>query len=401
MVESITIPEYEESIEELTEDEFYILKEKFEDYINIDRLAEGKYRIRATKYVGNITLPNHRIIIVPKIGTMNFSYIVSSVYGFNFRKEDFLYRKLREQTMFEQLINNLLSRIEELCRKGISKFYYDMEENLPYVKGKVLIKKNLAQNLILKNHIYCSYSDYGPDNIENQILKYTLYFLSKIKIQDAALIRKTKLLLHYFESVSLVSSFSYSFPRIVYSRLTQHYEPIINLCRLLLRRSSLNLGTAGDTTFSSFLIDMNVLFEKFISGLLTSKLKKNGLKVRGVKRKETSYSDEQKRTKMVPDIVIRKGHKPLLLVDAKYTDKIQEDDLYQIWIYCIVYSLPKGVLVYPKHVTISNEIRTLRNAKVNSIIRNIDLNKDSLQDFEQECTRFAQEIELVMSDSFI
>ena len=127
-----------------------------------------------------------------------------------------------------------------------------------------------------------------------------------MKIQDITLVRKIKLLLHYFEPVSLVSSYNYSFPKIVYNRLTQHYEPIINLCKLLLRRSLLNLGAAGDIMFSSFLIDMNVLFEEFVTGLLTSKLKKKGLKVKGSKRKETSYSDEEKRTKMVPDIVIRK-----------------------------------------------------------------------------------------------
>ena len=105
--------------------------------------------------------------------------MLSSVYGFDFRKEDFVYREIREEIIFERLIKNLLSRIEEPCRKGISKFYYDTEENLAYVKGKVLVKKNLTQNLILKSHVYCRYSDYGPDNVENQVLKYTLYFLSK------------------------------------------------------------------------------------------------------------------------------------------------------------------------------------------------------------------------------
>lgn len=399
MVEYITLQEYEERVDEFTENEFRVLSETFKKYIEIDRLAEGKHRIRATQFVGNIILPNHHIIISPKIGILNFSYMLSNVYDLNlFRKEDFAYRRVKEETIFEQLLKNLLYRIEELCRKGISKSYYDNEENIPYVKGKILINKNLKQNLILKNRIYCRYSDYGPDNVENQVLKYTLYFLSKMKIQDTTLLRKIKLLLHYFESVSLVSTYEYSFPKIIYNRLTQHYEPIINLCRLLRLKSSLNLGTSGDITFSSFLIDMNILFEKFVTGVLASKLKIKGLKVKGSKGKETSYSDEQKKTKMIPDIVIRKDQKPLLLLDAKYKDKIVDGDLYQIWIYCIVYSLPKGVLVYPKHITLSDEIRTLRTAKIKSLIRNIDLNKRTLQDFEHECKRFAQEIELIIND---
>jgi hypothetical protein len=84
-------------------------------------------------------LPNHYIIIKPKIGDVNFSNILSSVNSSNFRKEDFAYREIEENTIFERLVSNLLSRIEELFKKEI-KFYYDIEENLPYVKGKVLIK---------------------------------------------------------------------------------------------------------------------------------------------------------------------------------------------------------------------------------------------------------------------
>ena len=66
----------------------------------------------------------------------------------------------------------------------MSKSYYDIEENLPYVKGRVLITKNIILNGILQHRIYCGYSDFGPDNIENRIIKHTLYQLLMMRFED-------------------------------------------------------------------------------------------------------------------------------------------------------------------------------------------------------------------------
>jgi 5-methylcytosine-specific restriction enzyme subunit McrC len=323
--------------------------------------------------------------------------MISYIYGLDlFRKEYFAYQNQKEEIIFERLIWNLLSRVEELCRRGISKSYYENEENLPYLRGKILMKGNLGHNLVFKHRMYCQYSEFGPDTAQNQVIKYTLYRLSKMIFEDSNIHRKIRLLLHYFESVSLRPSYQFAFPNITYTRLTKHYQPLINLCRLLLLRSSFNLGYKGKTSFSSFLIDMNVIFESFIAELLKHKLKPKALRVKGMKHKETSFSDVQSRTRMFPDIVIKKGQRLLLILDAKYKDSIADDDLNQIWIYCIAWSLRTGILIYPKHMVTVDETRTLKQLGTEAIIKNIDLKKDSLEDFEKECDRFAEEIAILL-----
>ncbi|VFJ14517.1 protein of unknown function [Candidatus Nitrosocosmicus franklandus] len=193
----------------------------------------------------------------------------------DFRKQDLSYQKENENIMFELIVADLLRRVEDLCRKGISKKYYDTEENLSYVKGRILIKENLKYNLVYKNKMYCRYSDFGPDTVENRIIKYTLYHLSQIYFTNPDLYRKAKRLLHYFEPVSLIS---YSkFPTIIFDKLTFHYRTIVTLCDLVISNSSLYVEKRGEVKFSSFLVDMDKLFEKFVYRLLESNLKEKGL----------------------------------------------------------------------------------------------------------------------------
>jgi 5-methylcytosine-specific restriction enzyme subunit McrC len=386
----ITFEEYSHRDEEITSEEYDILSEQFKKYIEIIEIGNGKYRIKTTQYIGNIVLPEHIIIINPKIKNLNFSYMLSYVYDLDpFQKEDFEYLREKEKTIFEQIIRNLLDRIERLCKRGISKSYYENEENLPYVKGKILLRENLSRNTLLQHRVFCRFSEFGSDNTENRIIKYTLYWLSKMKLEDKDLHRKVRFLLHYFEPVSITPSIFDVIPTITYDRLNKHYKSIINVCKLILTNSSLNFGTRGEVKFSSFLIDMNDLFERFIVGILGSRLNRKAFNI----SKEIGYSDIQSLTEIKPDIIIRNNQgKRLLVMDAKYKDEVTDDDLNQMWIYCIALSLSVGILVYPKHAKLSSGKRTLLRTNIDALIVAIDLNKSKYQEFEEECNRFVTEI---------
>ena len=76
------------------------------------------------------------------------------------------------------LVVQYLSLVKEIVRKGLKKSYYKVERNLhAKVKGKVLISQTIKQNL-LKNkplHTYCSFDEFGLNNLENKLLKKALY----------------------------------------------------------------------------------------------------------------------------------------------------------------------------------------------------------------------------------
>ena len=89
-----------------------------------------------------------------------------------------------EETIFEHLVENF-KRIEKLCKRGISKNYYENEENLRFVR------QNLLHNKLFKHRVFCSYSDSGSDNMENRLIKYTLYYISKMKLQSRGMSTKS------------------------------------------------------------------------------------------------------------------------------------------------------------------------------------------------------------------
>ncbi len=397
----VTLKEYEQIDEELSSKEFDILSDQYKNQIDLIELGNDKYRIKASQYVGIIVLPNHIIIINPKIQYVNFAYMLSYVHKLDpFRAEDFQYLKEKEETIFEYLAENFLTRVEKLCKRGISKNYYEDEENLPIVRGKVLVRQNILHNTLLKHRVFCSFSDFGSDNMENRLIKYTLYYLSKMKLQVKGLSRRARHLLHYFESVTLdFHFFTDALPRITYNRLLKHYQPLINLCRLLITHCSVKLDSVGDVIFSSFLVDMNDLFQKFVARILTTDMKDKALRI---KEQEIEYADEQSMTQIRPDIVIWRGSTSRILVmDAKYKEEVNDDDLRQIWIYCIVLSVPAGILVYPKHAALLSEKRTLRGHNVHALLKAIDLSKPTLAEFKDECNRFANEVESIIQKELI
>jgi 5-methylcytosine-specific restriction enzyme subunit McrC len=396
----IELQEYSSRDVTLPEEEFSILSEQFKEYIDLIELGNQRFRIKAKQYVGNIIIPSYSIMIYPKIVKLNFPYMISVAYDLEpFREEDFEYFVQKENTVFGLLVRHLIKRLERLCkRSGITKNYSENEENLSFVKGRILHKENLNYNRVIKNKVYCRFSEFSADNLENRIIKYTLYVLSRSELQNPELQRKTKFLLHYFDSVSLTYILPNNIPKIAYNRLTKQYEPIINLCKLIISRTSLNLRASGELRFSSFLIDMNELFEYFVTASLSSKLRIEHFRVKGGKNKEQGYSDIEYLTEIKPDITIWNRNKErLLVIDTKYKEKITDSDLNQIWIYAIVLGLNKGVLVYPKHIIFNAHERTLNRVKTKALIRTIDLNKESCLDFDQECNRFVSDIEFICS----
>jgi len=78
--ESINLQEYSFKDADLNDEEYDILSEHFKDYIDVIQLGNGKYRVKAKEYVGNITIP-----------CLNFPRMLAYASDLEpFRKEDIL-----------------------------------------------------------------------------------------------------------------------------------------------------------------------------------------------------------------------------------------------------------------------------------------------------------------------
>ncbi len=140
-------------------------------------------------------------------------------------------------------------------------------------------------------------------------------------------------------------------PRWQPSRLNSRYQPALRLCEAVLRGSSPEHTPPGADPLAvdGFLIDMNQLFEDFVTVALSEALKDHGLTAR---LQDTHHLDTAGLVRIRPDLVVRTrdGRMPVAVVDAKYKvekgDGRLNADLYQALAYATVLGLREAHLVY-------------------------------------------------------
>ena len=120
------------------------------------------------------------------------------------------------------------------------------------------------------------------------------------------------------------------------------------MARLILLHSEFE-SFRGDVRASGFLIDMNVLFQEFVTQALRETLEVSANTLRAEKK---VYLDVDKQVNMYPDLSWWNGETCTFVGDAKYK-KVDDrsapnSDLYQMLAYATALDLPGGLLIYAK-----------------------------------------------------
>jgi 5-methylcytosine-specific restriction enzyme subunit McrC len=179
-----------------------------------------------------------------------------------------------------------------------------------------------------------------------------------------------------FGDVSPVSLGPDSFSAAAPDRLTAAYRPLLDLCRLL--ADCLAPGpTAGGTPCPAFLIDMERVFERYVTNGIVRAFPEGGRYRVSVQpchvanRLVAGQPDIQMR----PDLTLNEAGRPVVIVDAKWKrlppEGLLTDDLYQVLAYCTALDVSRAALIYPgrrnrvwhyalARSPISLEIHTLR-----------------------------------------
>jgi 5-methylcytosine-specific restriction enzyme subunit McrC len=179
------------------------------------------------------------------------------------------------------LIVQYLQVVKSIVRKGLKKSYYKVERNLySRVKGKILISKNIKQNLVKGKTLntYCSYDEFGFDGIENRILKKALVFIQRYLLAHKNLgsefffAETFNYITPAFSQVSEEASIR-DCQNLKVNPLYKEYKLAIELAKQILKRFGYNISNTSTTNVSTppFWIDMSKLFELYVLGLLKDK----------------------------------------------------------------------------------------------------------------------------------
>ena len=169
--------------------------------------------------------------------------------------------KLKEiNNYYHILVLFLLEELEILFQKGLNSGYIPYEDSITTVKGKILFKEHLNSNYNRLDRIYCSFSEFSLDILENRIIKYTLYCLCHCPFNDENIESQLLPCYNKLDYVNLTSISLDFFKSIQYTPLNNHYKNIMTLCELILKDSSIDDEMIGERTIKSFLIDISNLF---------------------------------------------------------------------------------------------------------------------------------------------
>jgi 5-methylcytosine-specific restriction enzyme subunit McrC len=309
------------------------------------------------------------------------AYIYAPEHPDPFRDADVLYAS--DQLLFEPLVDLFNALVAKRVRRGLYQSYLEHQDNLSVFKGRLSVQHHLNLNLARPDHAFCRYSQRTHDIEDNQIIKWTLRVLLSVFPWSTKTIQSLRANFHQFEAVSLIRPARSAFRDRHYHRLNEDYRLLHDLCWLFLEKKSIS-ERAGAIGFRGFLLDMNELFEQFIS----TAFQVAGQKTRLAVVSQASAYLSLYPVRIRPDITIRAGNIVVVIVDAKYKrrfDVYDNPDVYQMLAYATALKCPRTLLVFPTSECDRDGPVEILNSPVTVEIRRIDIS-------DKQCVLAAEEL---------
>lgn len=392
LAETIELTEYQDWIGSLNEEDAeYILLHLSPKMAIRRRVQDDRYVLNPNQYVGIVTLPSgRRLESYPKVPVRNLFYMIGIADNLPapFRDELAKYAQLNE--ILEFVVSYFAKLVEKKLNQGLYRSYVEQEDNLTTVRGRILFPEDMRHNYALRHRTYSRYTEFSWDIPENQIIRQVIYLLSGWQLRRN-LRRRLQRIDCALAEITPVDLPSDVIGRFQYNRLNEDYQQLHQFCRLFLEGASLS-EESGPFDFQTFLIDMDKLFERFV----TQVLRERALGDMVVRDQVRVYLGRDHKVPMQPDIVVSEGEATVLVADCKYKrlepDEFKNHDIYQMLAYCTATGVQRGLLIYPSHsAVIENEVG-IRNTHTVIQQMTIDIGTGDIAELDRECKSFAYKI---------
>ncbi|HID54348.1 MAG TPA: hypothetical protein EYP41_20210 [Anaerolineae bacterium] len=369
----------------LTQAQAMQLKEHYSKFISVERSWGEGWTLTAKQYVGTIVLDDLRIVIRPKILLDNLFYMLTYAYDLpSFRNE--ITTLGEADDLFEFITVIFANQVGQLVRRGLYRSYLEQEENRRFLRGKLLVAEQIRRNSVRVTHVYQQNCEFTADILENQILKYILWQLSRLTFRTPHLRQRLRRLMSAFGETSLRMVRPWDCEQVIYTRLNGAYRNPLHLAQLLLQNLSLE-NQVGNTFFPAFLFDMNNVFELFVARYLKQYLAENHSDF-GIEIQPKIWLGLEVKERGIPDIVLQHHGRRFMVLDTKYkgfTGMPSINDRNQMYMYCRSMGLTHGCLIYPEEADYQN---TFPDVKLRGV--GLSLNGE-LAVFQEHCQQFGQQ----------
>jgi 5-methylcytosine-specific restriction enzyme subunit McrC len=331
---------------------------------------EGLYELRAGSKVGTLVFSELRVLIRPKVDLTNIFYLLG--FGEGLTKWDpavFPYQS--EPDLLQAVGWAFEAETGRSLRHGIVRGYVPREEALSTIRGRIDIGRQQSLRQTRPLPLACRFDDYTEDIELNHLVRAAHTKLRAIPTLDIELAKRLLYRQRSFADVSEMEFHPLAVPHLEFNRLNEHWEGTGRLAELILRQETLR-DQEGVVMGSSFLVDMNVLFERFVTRIVAEEAESAGWKL--IPQAKRSLAPG---IGMRPDFVLSRDGVDFAVGDAKYKElAIQgwpRPDLYQLLAYCSALGLPEGLLIYGD--TQEPEAHVVHRAGIRLEVVGIDLTK--------------------------
>lgn len=328
-------------------------------------ISWGNKSIKFINYVGFIQCSTFSIEILPKVALHNdFNQMRKVLIGM---LNECGYLNVKTLTLSQlQLIDGSLleifgriyaSHLFKELTKGIMMEYQQVENNLMMLKGSLIVRKHIKENLS-RNKKYMAYCEYEERTINheiNQVFVAANQLLLK-NIKDIETQKLLKQIDYMLDGVQPRTFSKKQLTRINLDRINKRFEAPLLLAKQFLINVTASFSVKNNNSFS-FLFEMNDLFEKYITALVKQVTKHAVYEQHKEYKLLVNEHNGNDIFQLKPDIVVDKGNTQII-IDTKWKtltngnrSGVKREDLFQMYAYLTRYERAKtAILLYPKQL---------------------------------------------------
>ena len=311
--------------------------------------TDGTYFLTPDSIVGAVEIGELSVSIQPKLEIARVLFLACYAMGAFKPREMERFAFEEATTLVEALASALAAAARRAFAGGLLHGYRTEEDALHTVRGRIRIEDQLRRTFGVGVPVEVRYDEYTDDVTANRLVKAAVERLGRMRLRS----RRSRDVLRWIaarlENVSLVEYPPAAVPGITFDRLNEHYREVVALARLVLRHWSFEIRR-GAVRAPGFLIDMNRVFQEFVTRALREELAVSERVLQSDDRINDVHLDDARHVRLQPDLAWWDGVRYTFVADAKYkrseSGSAPNADLYQLLAYATALDLPGGLLIY-------------------------------------------------------